>query len=400
MKIAFLTSRDPQKKDSWSSITFFMARALQKHCGEVSYIGTLYVPPKEELIGRIVNKCTRLLFKKNYNYYLSILMSKRYAKIAARQLAGQQFDVIVAPMGWAEIAFLKTDIPTIFVGDSTLGLLFNTYPACSNLVDASYREMEMIEKRITINANALIYSSSWAAQSAIDNYHVDPAKVHVVSMGANFDNPLPKEVILQRRKSSSCKLLFVGVDWERKGGKIALETLLALEKMEIMAELIICGCIPPKQFVHERMHIIPFLDKHDPEQYNRLVQLYLEADFLLLPTRYDCTPIVFGEANAYGLPVITTQTGGVAEVVRDGENGFILPLAAHGDEYAKVIASVYQDDERYTRLVRTSRAAYDERLNWDAWGKAMHTILSELVDQRKDHVYHPEQDGQLVASVS
>jgi glycosyltransferase involved in cell wall biosynthesis len=400
MKIAFLTSRDPQKKDSWSSITFFMAQALQKHCGEVSYIGTLYVPPKEELIGRIINKCTRLLFKKNYNYYLSILMSKRYAKIAARQLAGQQFDVIVAPMGWAEIAFLKTDIPTIFVGDSTLGLLFNTYPACSNLVDVSYREMEMIEKRVTINANALIYSSSWAAQSAIDDYHVDPAKVHVVSMGANFDHPLAKEVILQKRKSSSCKLLFVGVDWQRKGGKIAFETLLALEKMGIMAELTICGCTPPKQFVHERMHIIPFLDKHDPEHYNRLVQLYLEADFLLLPTRYDCTPIVFGEANAYGLPVITTQTGGVSEVVRDGENGFVLPLDAHGDEYAKVIASVYQDDERYTRLVCTSRAAYDERLNWDAWGKSMNTILSEMVDQGKGHPYHPEPDRQLVASVS
>jgi glycosyltransferase involved in cell wall biosynthesis len=358
-----------------------MAQALQKHCGEISYIGTTYVPPKEELIGKVVNKCSRLLFQKHYNYYFSLLMSKRYAKIAAQQLAGQKFDVIVAPMGWAEIAFLKTDIPTIFVGDSTLGLLFNFYPACSNLINLSFREMQIIEKLVMSMAAGLIYSSSWAAQSAIDDYHTDSAKVHVVPMGANFDNPPAKEVILQKRKSSVCKLLFVGVDWQRKGGEIAFETLLALEKMGIMAELIICGCTPPKESTHERMQVIPFLDKHDPEQYNRLVQLYLEADFLLLPTRYDCTPIVFCEANAYGLPVITTQTGGVSEMIRDGENGFVLPLAARGDEYAKVIASAYQDDEGYTRLVYTSRAAYEERLNWDAWGKTMNTILSEIIAQ-------------------
>jgi glycosyltransferase involved in cell wall biosynthesis len=378
MKIAFLTCRDPRDKRSWSGILYCMSQALQRHCGEVSYIGPMEAPT-EELIGRTINKCTRLLFKKCYQYLTGIFMSKRYAKIAAQQLAGQKFDVIIAPEAATEIAFLKTDIPIIFVGDSTLGQIFNYYPNVSNIVGISYRELDIIETRVTRKTKALVYSSSWAARSAIDYYHADPAKVYVVPMGANFDNPPAKEMILQRRKSSSCKLLFVGVDWQRKGGEIAFETLLALEKMGIMAELIVCGCTPPKQFVHERMHVIPFLDKNDPEQYSKLARLYLEADFLLLPTRGECFGIVFCEANAYGLPVITTHTGGVPEVVRDGENGFALPVEARGDEYAKVIASIYQDDERYNRLVVTSRAAYDERLNWDVWGKAMKTILSEVV---------------------
>jgi glycosyltransferase involved in cell wall biosynthesis len=201
-------------------------------------------------------------------------------------------------------------------------------------------------------------------------------------MGANLEEVPSKEMVLMRKRSERCHLLFMGVNWYRKGGDIAFETLLELEKMGIMAELTICGCTPPRQFVHERMQIFPFLDKNDPEQYNRLAQLYLEADFLLLPTRNECYGIVFCEAGAYGLPVITTQTGGVPEVIRDGENGFALPLAARGDEYARVIASIYQDDERYARLVRTCRAAYDERLSWDVWGKMMKTILNEVVDQR------------------
>ncbi|GAC1568569.1 MAG: hypothetical protein NVS3B14_18240 [Ktedonobacteraceae bacterium] len=103
------------------------------------------------------------------------------------------------------------------------------------------------------------------------------------------------------------------------------------------------------------------------------------SDFLLLPTRGDCTPIVFCEANAFGVPVITTSTGGVPGVIKDGENGFMLPLSARGAEYAEVIAKIYQDDQRYSELVKSSRAAFDDRLNWDAWGTTMNKLLDEML---------------------
>ena len=103
------------------------------------------------------------------------------------------------------------------------------------------------------------------------------------------------------------------------------------------------------------------------------------ADFLLLPTRSDCTPIVFSEANAFGLPVITTDTGGVAGIITDGENGFMLPVSARGAAYAQVIARLYQDDQRYAELVKSSRATFDHRLNWDAWGTTVKKLLDEML---------------------
>src|SRR6266849_969607 len=106
------------------------------------------------------------------------------------------------------------------------------------------------------------------------------------------------------------------------------------------------------------------------------------SDFLLVPTRADCTPIVFCEANAFGLPVITTDTGGVAEVVRDGENGFLLPYSARGAAYADVIAKAYRDDQRYAELVSASRTAFENRLNWDAWGATVKNILLKVVASR------------------
>ena len=110
----------------------------------------------------------------------------------------------------------------------------------------------------------------------------------------------------------------------------------------------------------------------------QLEKLYAMSDFLLVPTRKDSFGVVFCEANAFGLPANTTQTGGVPEVVRDGENGYVLPLEARGDAYAKLIAELYRDEQRYQQLVQSSRAAYDERLNWDAWGMGVKNILNEM----------------------
>ena len=127
------------------------------------------------------------------------------------------------------------------------------------------------------------------------------------------------------------------------------------------------------------MTVIPYLDKNDERQAREIEELYTMSDFLILPTRADCAPNVFKEANAFGLPVITTDTGGVADVVRDGENGYVLPFEARGNAYARVIAELYQDEQRYWQLAQSSRAAFDERLNWDAWGKAVHAIMQEVV---------------------
>src|SRR5947208_5681106 len=149
--------------------------------------------------------------------------------------------------------------------------------------------------------------------------------------------------------------------------------------MGIAVELIICGTTPPSEFAHERMRIIPFLDKNDGRQSMEIENLYAMSDFLLVPTRCDAYGHVFCEASAFGLPSITTNTGGVPEVVRNGENGYVLPYSARGSEYAQIIAEIYQDDQRYTALVQSSRAAFESRLNWDTWGRAVKDVLLKVI---------------------
>src|SRR5260370_21113533 len=325
LKIGFLTSLSTQndRRSSWRITNGFMAQALEKYWGDVVHIDPIHLGVLR--FDRVLKKATKTFFRKNFMLYHTFFIARKCAQVLSRRLVGQDFDLIFASSGWTEIAFLETDIPIVLFEDANFALLSDYYPEFSNFFPRFHYEVNRLEE-LALNKAALVLNTShWAAESALKNYHVAEEKVHVVPFGANTDTPPSPEVALNRQRSDQCKLLFVGRDWNRKGGPIAFETLLKLEERGIQAELIICGCIPPKAFSHERMRIIPYLNRKDPVQRRELEMLYETADFFLLPTRADCTPMVFCEASSFGLPIIAPDIGGVHEIIRDGENGFLLP---------------------------------------------------------------------------
>jgi hypothetical protein len=75
----------------------------------------------------------------------------------------------------------------------------------------------------------------------------------------------------------------------------------------------------------------------------------------------------------------------------------MLAPGAEASDYAEVIAKVYRDDQRYADLVRSSRVAFDERLNWDAWGKSLRKLLVEMLTVPRNTPGEEEQDESLPA---
>jgi glycosyltransferase involved in cell wall biosynthesis len=376
-RIAYVTMRDPRDRRTWSGTYYYMAQALQKLCKDVTFLGPLHAA-REERVAHLINRGALLFFRKSYMTSHCFLVARKYAREVAQKLAAAErpYDLIVAPAGATVIPFLETDIPIVLIEDATYAQLQNYYPAYSNLLKRSMHEMDVLERLALKKARVIVSSSAWAARSVIDDYHVEASRVHVIPFGANFDDIPPAEVVMARTRTDRCRLLFVGVNWQTKGGDIALEALCELERLGLEAELTVCGCIPPAGVTHPRMTVIPFLDKNDEQQRQRLARLYMTSDFLVLPTRNDCTPVVCSEAAAFALPVLATRTGGVPDVVREAENGFTLSYEARGAAYAQLIAEVYRDHERYAALVRSCRAAYDQRLSWDAWRRAFETVLT------------------------
>ena len=398
IKIAFLTPGDPTDRRSWSGINHYMAKALEKHCGDVSYLGP--VSSELEILGKYINKASRLFLNKRYNATHSVFLARRYASIIEKKLSGQSFDLIFAPSASTQVAFVNTEIPVVYLSGTTFRLLNNYYPYFCNLLGTSVRQGNIIEGSAIRKASLLLYASQWAARSAVDDYGADKTRTHVLPFGANLEEVYPREVVLQKKRTDQCRMLFLGVDWQRKGGDIAFETLLSLEEQGVQAHLTVCGCVPPGEISHERMRVIPFLDKNNDAQRKELTDLLFTSDFLLLPTRSECFGIVFCEASAFGLPVITTDTGGVSGAIEHGRNGIMLPLSAGGVDYANLIRELCEDERRYDDLVRSSRAAFEERLNWDSWGVEVNRLIAEMLRSRRSEVgsQRPEARDQRSAS--
>jgi glycosyltransferase involved in cell wall biosynthesis len=357
-----------------------MTQALQAHCGDVT---ALCPAPGGSIGGKILNRVARQMCGRRYDYGHTVSAARKYARYMENRLAEGDYDVIFAPASSTAVAFLNSPLPLVYASDATFRLLHNYYPEYSNLLARSVREGECIEQAAIKNAAVALYSSQWAADSAVRDYAAAQESVRVVPFGANLDFPPGKDEVVPRNGSGRVRLLFVAVNWLRKGGDIARDTLVKLLEMGVDAELIVCGCTPPAGSGHERLTVIPFLDKNDPSQRQALAELYLSADCLVLPTRHDCTPIVFCEANAYGLPVVTCDTGGVSGVIRDGVNGYLLPSGADGAQYAAMIAVACRGGHRFAELRDSSRKAYEERLNWDAWGGAVRGIIEDVLENRE-----------------
>ena len=306
-------------------------------------------------------------------------MAKHCARLAEAKLDREAADVVFAPASSVALADLRTDLPVVYTSDATARLMFDYYPRFTNLGEQARREVDEIERAAITRADLLLYPTNWAAQSAIEHYGADPDRVHVLSYGANMDVVPSRDEVLAPRERSGLKLLFVGVNWSIKGGAIAVEAVQTLRREGVEVELTIVGCVPPEPLEDPGITVIPFLDKNDPEQRRKLGDLYFEADFMILPTRCECYGIVFCEASAHGVPSITSATGGVPEVVRDGINGYTLPHSDGGEAYAAKILEILGDADRRTRLRETSRTEYEQRLNWEIWGRETSRLIEETV---------------------
>ncbi|MBC7228964.1 MAG: glycosyltransferase family 4 protein [Actinobacteria bacterium] len=380
IRIAFISAGDPGDKTYSSGVYHYMGKALENNVGEVDYLGPVSAPIVHA--GKAIRAFTRRLLHRNYDYLHTLCLARSYAQAFNKKLAAGEYDIIFAPEASTEIALLETDIPVVYESDATFALMVEYYDFYRDLMRTSLRQGHWIERAAISRAAACIFPAHWTAASAIEDYGADPLRVFVVPFGANIDEDPPYADAVRALRPGPIRLLLVGVDWERKGGPIAFETLLELERMGVAASLTVCGCRPPENLRHPRLRVIPYLDKNVKEHARELARLYMDADFLLLPSRAEAFAFVIPEASAFGLPVLARATGGLPEAVQDGVNGYVLAPEARGREYASLIRAVITDEDEYLRLRASSRRHYEERLNWNAWAKDVGSILHSCISRR------------------
>jgi len=306
-------------------------------------------------------------------------LARRHAREIARQLKAERAGTVISIANSSISAYLGEIIPMIHVSDATVPLMSNYYGEFARLRKSVADSAWQLDIQSVLNARECLYSTEWASQSAIRDYKADRSRVHTISWGANIEH---RPALQPDPPEDLCHLVFIGVDWERKGGQIAVDTvnLMASRGHRVMLHIIGASPTIPKS---DAITVHGFIDKRTEEGRAKFDTIMRQAALLFVPTRQDCSPMIFPEANAYGIPVITTSTGGVPYVVEEGVNGFLLPPEAPPEAYSNIIWSIWSDQERYKRLRRSSQARFEQRLNWDSWLESAAPIIQSVMDSTR-----------------
>jgi glycosyltransferase involved in cell wall biosynthesis len=390
MKIACVTSYDATSAAGYGVRAYYMVEALRERIESIEMIGPLANPAKNAplmLLLRAKMHFYRRLLKKSYNRSRDPLLLQEYARQISHKLEGFDAEIVFSPISLNSqpIAYLDCPQPIVIWTDATFSAALDFYPGLERdrLCQETIRGGLANERAALSRCSLALYSSEWAAQAAIEHYHLDPAKVKVVPFGANIDCSRTLddiECIVDAKLGTSCKLLFLGEDWERKGGEIAIQIAEKLNQAGLPTELTVVGCDPlMDEPLPSCVKVLGYLSKSTKVGAETIDRLFSEAHFFILPTRADCTPYVIPEANSFGLPCLTTNVGGIPTMVRDDVNGKMFEKNANPDEYCQYISDMFASPSRYQQLALSAFNEYQTRLNWSINAQTAKQLMLELL---------------------
>lgn len=244
--------------------------------------------------------------------------------------------------------------------------------------------------------DGLCFGSAWAVGEAerlyarrsdvknADAAETDAARslrerLHVTPLGANWRPAMSREEIfasVEERSGDELQLLYVGKDWERKGGPLAVEVTRLLHERGRRVRLNIVGCTP--ELAQETASFVTMhglLSQDDPKQREVLAGLFQRSHFLLVPTLAECFGLVFAEAQAYALPPISRAIHALPSVVVDGVTGLLMDPGAPASAYVTRILGLLDDPAAYRQMAVQARERFENLLNWN---KTAETIVRHM----------------------
>ncbi len=376
--IAYVTIYDSSDINAWSGTGYNMSKMLEDAGYNVVRVGSLKtkVPFYLKLKQKIYSK----LFSKKYSNERVPAVLKSYAKEVEEALALIDYDVIFSP-GSLPVTYIDEKKPIVFWTDATFASMIDFYPGFTNLSNEAILNGKEEDQLILSKCSLAIYASEWAKNSAIENYNVNPNKIKVIPFGANIKCDRTLDDVVSNAKSKSldmCKLLFVGVEWERKGGDIAVKVAEELNRQGLTTELHIVGCTPPSD-TPDFVKLHGFVSKKTEEGRKLLDNLFSSSHFFILPSEAECFGIVFSEASSFGLPSLATDVGGIPTAITNDKNGFIFSLNSDPKEYCNYIMNTMSSEEKYVELAKSSFLEYSQRLNWISAGQEIKNEIDKLV---------------------
>jgi alpha-maltose-1-phosphate synthase len=273
----------------------------------------------------------------------------------------------------------------------------------------AYHATSWLEKTALVNSDGVIAVSESMKADLISFYNIDPAKVRVIYNGIDTDRfkKIENPDVLQKYGIDPHRpyVLFVGRITRQKGIIHLVEAIPHLEKG---TQVVLCAGAPDNDEIAREMtqkvdeaksrveNNIIWITKWVPE--NDLVPLYTHASIFICPSVYEPFGIINLEAMACETAVVASATGGIKEVVKDGETGILVPFEPlrNGDvgpknpdkfskDLADAINSLLRSPEKIKNMAAASRRRVEKMFSWKNIAKQTLDFYQKLIQAAATH---------------
>lgn len=217
-------------------------------------------------------------------------------------------------------------------------------------------------------ADHVIVASAFSAESVLAFRSDVP--VHVIPYGA----PLPPlDRIAERRSKEPLRIVYVGQLRQRKGISYLFE---AVRSLSIPFELTLIGARPrnPSAALREAVAQHRWLGKM---VHADVLKVLRGQHVMVFPSLCEGFGLVILEAMGCGVPVITTPNTGGPHVIRDGVDGFIVPIR-DPETIAARLTALYENEDRRQTMAAAARAAAEKR-SWTLYERAIRDIVLKIL---------------------
>jgi glycosyltransferase involved in cell wall biosynthesis len=275
----------------------------------------------------------------------------------------------------------RATIPYFLYCDSNIRMA--EYGATSGHTDAScltgieLARIRSREARVYANAAGIFTISERLRRSFIEDFGVESGRVRAVHAGPNFDTTaLASRVAAPGAGEHPPTVLFVGRQFERKGGDLLLAAFKTVRERVPDARLVIIG--PERLDVQQAgVDFVGFLEKDRADHRARLLDAYANADVFCLPTRFEPFGIVYLEAMYFGLPCVGTSAWAVPEMIADQVSGYTVPVGdvnALSDRLVRLLT----DSSLAHRMGEAGRARAENHFTWHAVVERMTDVMERI----------------------
>lgn len=237
------------------------------------------------------------------------------------------------------------------------------------------------EKKLMDRSDALIAVSKYTTEELTKLYSIEEDKIHVIYNGVDIRKfkPRPNRAELRREfelEAEQKTVLFVGRLYHRKGLEILLNSIPLVLKEFDDVKFVISGTGFKKKEESLRM-LAKKLEIEDHVSFlgyvadEKLPYLYAASDIFVLPAIYENFPFAILEAQATGLPVISTKVGGIPEFLVDNQNGFLID-PGDSAQLTQRLLTLLQDPKLANEMGDCGRRLIEEKFSW-------HLITSQVI---------------------